>query len=295
MKSRIGAISPQCANLVGHRRTGKTSLLHYIRERTAEFCTVQQKPLIVSLDLQDNKFHTPEGILEGLRRGIAKRTGTPPWQRNENDDAFAVEDGLQMIADHGYRTIVMLDEFEAIARRLAEFEDWGEDWRAKASAGLLTMVIASKRPLCELYQTLHLTSPFDNIFSTTIVGALATEDWQYLVRDGLGGNVGNSELDWIDDVAGGIPFYVKMAASMLWQYEDLPKAEAEFIFQSRSHFQRLWEALKESERIAVKQAIGGNTVQSKVIGDALKRYGLLRDNFRLFSRIFAEFVRDECR
>ncbi|MDY6938293.1 MAG: hypothetical protein SWY16_11555 [Cyanobacteriota bacterium] len=295
VKSRIGGISPQCINIVGHRRVGKTSLLRYIRDRTIEFCPESQQPLIVSLDLQDNKFHTPEGILEGLRRGIGKLTGTEPWQRQEDDDGFAVEDGLQAIADDGYRAIVMLDEFEAIARRLVEFEDWGEDWRSKASAGLLTMVIASKRPLAELYQTLHLTSPFDNIFSTTILGALATEDWQRLVRDGFGGEVGTSELAWIDELAGGIPFYVQMAASMLWQYGDLAKAEAEFVFQSRSHFQKLWQELREPERIAIKRVIRGETVESKVMLNLLQRYGILREDSRLFSRVFAEFVAEECR
>ncbi len=295
VKSRIGGISPQCINIVGHRRVGKTSLLRYIRERTIEFCPESQKPLIVSLDLQDNKFHTPEGILEGLRRGIGKQTGTEPWQRQENDDGFAVEDGLQAIADDGYRAIVMLDEFEAIARRLAEFEDWGEDWRSKASAGLVTMVIASKRPLAKLYQTLHLTSPFDNIFSTTILGALATEDWQHLVRDGLGGEVGTLELAWIDELAGGIPFYVQMAASMLWQYGDLAKAEEEFVFQSRSHFQKLWQELKEPEQIAIQKAIRGEAVESKVMVNILQRYGILRNDGGLFSRTFTEFVRAEYR
>jgi hypothetical protein len=128
------------------RRNGKSSLLRYIRERTEVFCHIEQKPLIVTLDLQDKKFHTPEGILEGLRRGITKFTGTEPWLRNANDDPYEVEDGLQALCDRGYRLIVMLDEFERIGARLKEFQDWGEDWRAKASAGLLTMVIASNSP-----------------------------------------------------------------------------------------------------------------------------------------------------
>jgi hypothetical protein len=36
----------------------------------------------------------------------------------------------------------MLDEFERIGARLDEFQDWGEDWRSKTCAGLLTLDIS---------------------------------------------------------------------------------------------------------------------------------------------------------
>jgi hypothetical protein len=40
----------------------------------------------------------------------------------------------------------MLDEFEAISSRLAQFQGWGEDWRSKASTqGLFSLVVASNR------------------------------------------------------------------------------------------------------------------------------------------------------
>jgi hypothetical protein len=80
----------------------------------------------------------------------------------------------------------MLDEFEAIASRLEQFQGWGEDWRfsereaspTKASTqGLFSLVVASKRPISEMYQGLGLTSPFGNIFSTTILDGLEREAW----------------------------------------------------------------------------------------------------------------------
>jgi hypothetical protein len=101
VKSRIGAISSQSINIVGMRRNGKTSLLRLIRERTEKFCQPQQKPLIVTLDLQSPKFHTPKGIIEGLRREILKQTGTEPWRQDVNDDPYEVEDGLILAAGTG--------------------------------------------------------------------------------------------------------------------------------------------------------------------------------------------------
>jgi hypothetical protein len=283
------------------RRNGKSSLLRYIQECTEVFCQPEQKPLIVKLDLQDKKFHTPEGILEGLRREITKLTGTEPWLRDANDDPFEVEDGLRALCDHGYRLIVMLDEFERISARLEEFQDWGEDWRAKASAGWLALVIASIRPVSEIYKSLSLTSPFSNIFSTTILGALEEKAWQQLVRDGFSqGGKGEALpeiLKWIEDLAGGLPFYTQMAASLFWQYGDFEheQARAEFIFQATPRFRELWADLTASERQILKNVVNGvsGSLKFTAVVDTLKRHGVLRSDGCLFSSAFAEFVKEQ--
>ncbi|MDB9341544.1 MULTISPECIES: serine protease [Cyanophyceae] len=297
IKNRIGASSPQCINLVGLRRNGKSSLMQYIKKRITEFCSPEQKPLVVDLDLSSRNFNTPEGIIEGLRRGIYKLTGNYPWSREDNEDGFAVEDGLQDLVDEGYRLIILLDDFEAIAskkERLELFQDWGEDWRSKASAGLLTMVIASKRPLNEVYETLSLGSPFANIFSTTILGALEEEAWQSIIHKGFTPNSGLWE--WVDELAGGLPYYVQMTGAMLWQEENnQEKAKKEFTFQAQPRFQELWNDLTEVERLALRYQLGGGNLPSpdQAIVDMLQRHGLIRKDGGLFSSVFAEFVKGQ--
>ncbi len=296
IKNRIGAISPQCANLVGLRRNGKTSLLRYIKERTSEFCSPRQKPLVVPLDLTNGNFHTPEGIIEGLRRGIHKLTGNYPWSNEDNKDGYKVEEGLQDLVDQKYRLIILLDEFEAIASkkdRLELFQGWGEDWRSKASAGLLTMVIASKRPVNEVYETLSLGSPFANIFSTTILGALEEEAWQSIIQKGFLPN--SAVLQWVDELAGGLPYYVQMAGAMLWQNRNQEIAKNEFNFQAKPRFEELWKDLTEVERLALRYELGeGNLpISDRAIVDRLQRHGLLRRNGGLFSSVFAEFVKGQ--
>lgn len=298
VKSRIGAISSQSINIVGMRRNGKTSLLRLIRKRTESFFQPQQKPLIVTLDLQSPKFHTPEGIIEGLRREIFKVTGTEPWRQDVNDDPYEVEDGLILLREQGYRLIVILDEFEGIIRHLELFQEWGEDWRAKASAGMLAMVIASKRPLSEDWITRFPTSSFPNIFSAEVLGALDREFWHNLVKDGFiqSGEmdvVPDRLIDWIDELAGGLPFYVKMAASMFWQYGDYEEARTKFIYQATPRFEELWDDLTASERQIMKNAGGKILTQSNAVVDSLKRHGLLRSDGGLFSSAFAEFVRNQ--
>lgn len=290
IKNRIGSVVPQSINIVGLRRSGKSSMLRYIKERITHFCVPEQNALVVSLDLQDRRFHTPVGIMEGLRRGIAKQTGGEPWQQAANEDAFEVQDGLENLREQGYRLIVLFDEFEAIGQRLEQFQGWGEDWRAKASASLVTLMVASRRPLSEIYQTLQLTSPFGNLFSTTYLGSLEPEAVQQLLAQG---EFGWDEQRWITAVAGYLPYYVQLAAAMVWQSGRLDDAQIEFNQQARPRFQELWSELTEPEKISLRQVVGGALPPSFMpVVEVLKLYGLLCPHGQIGSDAFAAFVQE---
>ncbi len=276
---------------MGYRRQGKSSVLRYIKDRPEIFFPAAQQPLIVSLDLQAGQFHSPEGVTEGIRRAIAGHLGEEFWTRAENTDLFAVEDGLEEVRHRGYRLILLLDEFERV--QLKDFQDWGEDCRSKMSAGIFTIVIATKRPIYEAYHSLNLTSPFDNLFSMTVLGALEREAWEEGVRAGFQGTIEQKELNWIEDIAGALPFYVQMAASMLWQYEDIDSSQKAMREQVKPHFQYLWDNLSSEERSALKFVVGYSDVEqpSLQILAHLERHGLLKQSRkRVFSRLFEYFL-----
>jgi hypothetical protein len=296
IKNRLGGISAQSISIVGLRRNGKSSLLRYIRERPAEFFQPDQRPLIVSLDLQKAQFQSTAGILEGLRRGISAEMGSEPWQRGENDDPFVVDDGLEKVRKSGRRLVVLIDEFEQIGKRLTQFQDWGDDWRAKASSSALALCIASTHPLDQIYQSCGLTSPFGNIFTTTTLGAFEDNEWRSLVRNGFktgGRDLNDVDLALIFDLAGGLPYYTQMAASLLWQYNDSQHVKAEFVLQAVPRFSELWNDLKEAERDVLRYSAkaAGSSAPDTNLRAALQRPGLLRYDGSLFSSAFAEFVR----
>lgn len=297
IKNRLGGNVSECVSVVGMRRSGKSSLLRYIRERIHEFC-LPDHLVMVPLDLQDSRFHTPAGMIEGLRRGIEKANGHAPWQLGENNDLWAIHDGLERLRDEGKRLLVLIDEFEQIGQRLDQFQHWGDDWRSKASAGLLTMVIATLRPLDDIYTHCGLTSPFGNVFTRTSLGQLEPEAWHKLVRDGFaaaGNSISEHELLFVDDLAGGMPFYTQLAAAALWQHGDQTRARGEFVQQATPRFAELWRDLHDHERHALRHAAGlpGFTLPTVAQRAWLQDYGLLRADGHLFSSAFADFVREQ--
>jgi hypothetical protein len=148
-------------------------------------------------------------------------------------------------------------------------------------------VVASKRPISEIYQRLGLTSPFSNIFSTTILGGLEPNDWQQLVREGFAEmEISAETLVWIDELAGGLPLYVQIAASAMFQLSDLQQAEVEFKLQAEQRLLKLWEDLSPEEKKVFCHL--GN--ESKAVVNKLQLYGLVRSNGESFSRVFAELA-----
>ncbi|MDC3953272.1 nSTAND1 domain-containing NTPase [Polyangium jinanense] len=297
LKARVGGISAQSVSVVGLHRSGKSSLLQYIAGRIHEFCLPEQNPLVITLDLQSKSLHTPEGIVEGLRRRIERQTGHTPWRTDQNSDGFAVDDGLEALRDSNVRLLVQLDEFERIAARLDLFQEWGEDFRAKASAGYFAMILSTRRPLAEIYDECGLTSPFGNIFSTITLGALKRTEWMDFVRNSFartGMTVSDVDLALIEELSGGLPFYMQMAASLLWQHRDQDKTRQAFRVQSSERFRELWSALSPAERSALRRAIGsgGQPPLAPGVVDDLERHGLLRDG-DVFSSAFASFVQEQ--
>lgn len=298
LRDCIESVSAPCLSVVGLQHSGKSSLLHYVIRRQDEFFSPGQSPVLVYLDLQNPIYHAPANLNEGIRRGLEKATGSTPWQRNENNNPSVVERGLAALRDRGHRLIVLIDEFGQIERYLDRFQGWAHDWRSRTSAGFFALIIASARPVHEIYTHLGLSSPFGTIFTEITLGALATEEWHTLVREGFAQDesaLDAADLEVLDHLSGGMPFFVQMAAALLWRHRDHRLVREQFAYQSRPTFMQLWDSLRSEEQVVVRQAAVKPECLaqgSESANNDLLRYGVLRPDGCLFSTAFAAFVRD---
>ena len=75
-----------------------TMMLRYVQAKPDVFFAAGQNPLIVNLDLQDQRYHSPIGMIKGLRVGIMSVMGEEPWKAEQNDDPFAIAMGWRWCA-----------------------------------------------------------------------------------------------------------------------------------------------------------------------------------------------------
>jgi hypothetical protein len=111
-------------------------------------------------------------------------------------------------------------------------------------------------------------------------------EWQELIRDQW--QVSLEELGWVDGLAGGLPYYVQLAASALWDANrDREQARDWFRQEAVGRFVRLWRDLEEGEREVLRSLEAGGA-----IGERLTRYGLVRSDGSLFSSVFGDWIKE---
>jgi hypothetical protein len=288
----------QCISIEGFYRSGKSSMLKYIRERISEEFSAF-KPIVVEFDLGDARFHTSEGITEGLRRGIKEATGKTPWSPARNADswtAWEIHDGLQELRNSGYHLFVLFNGFHNIERLLKkDSTGWDRDLSAKIESGRFILITTTIQSIDNVYNRFGVNSPFGKT-CTTELGAFSLEEWRALVYNGFtstGKGVGEAEMALINDLAGGLPFYTQLAAELLWQHGDYSRTRDEFTLQAKPHFADLWRILTTEQQDTLRRAIYSQDLTQSTTALHLRKHGLIRPDGSLFSSVFAEFIQSE--
>jgi hypothetical protein len=138
-----------------------------------------------------------------------------------------------------------------------------------------------------------LTSPFYNIFTQQGLGLLTPDEWQALVKNNM--DVDAPALEFLDQVAGGHPFFVQMAAGHLWDVRakgevDYDQLRQELWFQFQPHLQYLWRKLSPDEQaVLTKIATSDSADVDPIRIAALERRGIVRQR-QPFSRLFSEMI-----
>jgi hypothetical protein len=234
--------------------------------------------------------------MRALRRELT-RAWREPWSPNDDDDLSAFDFALEDLQSENIRLLLCLDQLEHLTERAEEFDPVLEDWRACGSLGQMAMITASTQPLADLCMAGGLISPFYNIFNQRWLGLLPPAEWQKLVGDHL--EATSDDLAFIDQVAGGHPFFTQMAASHLWELKhrgetvNYKSLYQELWRECETHLQHVWRKLSPVEQTGLYQASQGvlTSINPHLLA-ALEQRGLVREG-RPFSQMFAETIRQE--
>lgn len=291
IRSRLGGKSLQSVSIVGERRIGKSSVLRYAAERAGELFLNQ--PVVIMLDLMRGYCHTRTGFMKALRREIEHAYGQEPWKSEEDGDIAALSFGIEDLYASGIRLVLCLDEVEELTRRRDQFDEVLEAMRAAGQMGQVGLLTASAHPLGELCQNDGLLSPFFNIFMQDTLGLLDKDEWQGLVINKM--QVTEDELQIIEYLANGHPFYTQIAAGRLWDAKNGNQA-GDWVSLARNdiepHWHSQWNHLSEIEKSVLRFAAGlpggaGNTR----VAESLARRGLLVKDLP-FCNAYKEWIKD---
>lgn len=237
----IASAQPTNVNLIGDRRTGKSSLLQKIYldyescvgthgRRAEEF-------VVVYVSLKDGQYRSPDafytaitrnllgrGVVKANPRLVAALQGTINGAMNGAEFSRAME----VWKEEGVLPVICLDEFEEMLESRSAFDDdFFDNLRSLSNASKLMLVIASREPLRH-YKMSGYTSEFFNIAQTWVIRDCELTDAAAIVAlpkdapSALGPERQELALKW----AGRQPYLLQLAAKCLWDAKQFDRPDS---------------------------------------------------------------------
>jgi hypothetical protein len=207
----------QNAAIIGPRRSGKTSLLHYLKTITTippsqlrprqrvDWLPAPEQYRWILVDFQDSRLGSRKRLLHYLLSCL-----NFPIPEPCNLDRFLDVVGRELDTP----TVVLLDEIGVALQRYPELDDsFWEGLRALATnqvGGNLAFVLAAQEPPDRLAHFSNLGSPFFNIFGyTAILGPLKKNEARALI-DSSPLPFSNADVEWILEQSGCWPILLQI-------------------------------------------------------------------------------------
>jgi tRNA A-37 threonylcarbamoyl transferase component Bud32 len=261
----------QCVSVVGERKLGKSSLLTHLSHAPTlmSFGLDPALYVFVYFDLEGMASARREDFWMELLDTIASQL--PPGdmaqalrlQIDSGEVRFmTARRALRRLRDTGLEVVLLLDEFESLARNAYFDPDFYGELRSLAGELGLVILTASKRSLYDLtYENSStLSSPFFNIFSEMPIGLLPLDDARQILI-GLSGLAGpafcTEEVEWALDLSGPHPFFTQVIGAHLFEapgsgqlrsaevYETVRKR---FTAEAEDHYRYIWASLGSAEQ-----------------------------------------------
>jgi class 3 adenylate cyclase len=260
---RLGGTHPQSLSIVGERRTGKPSLINYLRSPQARIDWLEDPGhcFFVLLDFQQTRALTPGKVALFIGDALRAQTG---MSLEGSEDLGSLRRVGDAVAAAHCRIVLLCDEFEAVTRNPGIGPDFYAFLRSLANTLPVSFVCTSGRPLKDLCVTHEIAdSPFFNIFSEVRLGLFDQADAEELVREPSAARglpleaLGEALLS----MGGRHPFFLPMACSAWYEFLETEGRQAQdfvgqpvpapvldqFREESRPHFEYVVESLPEAE------------------------------------------------
>ncbi|HLO86740.1 MAG TPA: ATP-binding protein [Nostocaceae cyanobacterium] len=194
----------QNAAIIGKKRSGKTSLLHYIKNITttpaqqlrpgqkSDWLPHPENYQWVFVDLQDARMQSREGLLKHILESLQMKVPTP----------CDLDHFMDVVSDNlSSPTVILLDEIGVGLQRCPELDDtFWESLRSLATnhtRGNLAFILATPQSPIELAKSTGHSSPFFNIFGyTAYLEALTeAEAWELIASSPIA--FSEVDVEWI--------------------------------------------------------------------------------------------------
>lgn len=299
---RIKAGRPQSISLVGVRRIGKSSLLSAIHHphNRKKYLPAPQEYIFVFMDLQEKRNAEPGELLQAIFSALQNEFHQR-LRLKVNADYEGLKEALHVIHESGLKLIFLWDEFECVTRNPKIGPEFYAYFRALANNFNLAYITTSSAQLQSLCHTKEIAdSPFFNIFANLHLGPFKLEEAKELIASpsAQAGKPLAAHTDFVLELAGYFPIFIQMACAALFSRAGsekftYKKIKEIFLEEAGPHFQEYWEKFDDSQK-AVVAALARNKKPPREHAFAAKdlaQAGFVL-NGKLFSTVFAEFVRE---
>lgn len=310
--SKINATPPGSVSVVGDRRIGKSSLLNhvYLRHTRDSYLEQPEKVVMIFLDFQEHKDATIESFVRVLLKTAQLELRGRLDLSGLTNDLEGIKGLVQTLHEHGFRLVIILDEFEAITRNDKfdlEFFSFLRFLANHYNVGYLTSSTKDLQLLCHANEIKD--SPFFNIFSTMRLSVFRHDEALELISvpsEKIGKPLAPFS-DRIIGLAGLFPFFLQIACSHCIDYleenpdrrePDFVEVQKRFYVEVRLHYRHLWNNFDQYEKSAIRRVADTRKIPNSlehVLQELSERHLVeIREGTpRLFSNTFEDFIRQE--
>jgi serine/threonine protein kinase len=300
---------PQSISVVGERRTGKSSLLHFLYhpDNRKKFLPKPETYVFALMDFQEERMTGLKDFFTAIFEAFAQELGDE-FKAGFNPDYQGFRALVRTLDGRGIRMIVLFDEFEMVTSNKLFDPEFFAFFRSMANKYNIAYIATTAKDLQSLCHSKEIaTSPFFNIFSNLNLGAFKAEEAVELIREPSAA-AGCPLEPFADDIlrfAGLFPFYLQMACAVFFELAKsgrkrdaatLQEAKRSFLEEAGVHFKNTWEKFSPVEQALVAGLLQGKKPRESEVylaNKLLKESYLIENNgqFTLFSETFAEHVR----